>query len=116
VISARIEDARPLLASLDLAESLAFYSGRLGFALRWQGEDTLLLERDGACLQFWSCDDRRIAEHTSCYLLVSDVDALHAEWGARGVAVAPPTLRDWGMREFYVTDPHGNLLRCGQPA
>ena len=26
----------------------------------------------------------------------------------------PPEDRPWGMREFYVMDPNGNLLRFGQ--
>jgi hypothetical protein len=26
----------------------------------------------------------------------------------------PPEDRAWGMREFYVMDPSGNLLRFGQ--
>ena len=45
-----------------------------------------------------------------------DTAALHADFAQRGLQVAPPLLRDWGMREFYVIDPHGNLLKFGEPA
>ena len=34
----------------------------------------------------------------------------------RGLQVEPPQVRPWGMREFYVIDPHGNLLKFGEPA
>jgi catechol 2,3-dioxygenase-like lactoylglutathione lyase family enzyme len=46
------------------------------------------------------------------YLLVDDVDALHAELVAREVAVdLEPTDQTWGNREMYVKDPDGNSIR-----
>ncbi len=44
-----------------------------------------------------------------------DVDALHREFGARGVDVGlEPTDQSWGNREMYITDPDGNQLRFTQ--
>lgn len=106
----------PVLASLDLGESLAFYSGRLGFEVRLRTDDCLIVARDGAELHFWLCPDRYLAENTSCYVRCADSEALHHEFQARGLALAPPALRPWGMKELYVIDPHGNLLKFGEPA
>jgi uncharacterized glyoxalase superfamily protein PhnB len=45
-------------------------------------------------------------------LLVDDVDALHDEFVAKGVAIAvPPVDQTWGTREMYVKDADGNCLR-----
>ncbi len=76
-----------------------------------------IVERDGIELHFWLCQDRSIAENTSAYLRVDDVDGLHASFeGAReGGRISEVADRAWGMREFYVWDPDGNLLRCGAP-
>ena len=105
----------PVLASLDIAQSRQFYEERLGFACRLQVSDYLIMERDGCELHFWVADDRHIAEHTSCYVR-GDTGALHADFARRGLPLAPPAVRPWGMKELYVTDPHGNLLKFGEPA
>ncbi|MFN7979315.1 MAG: VOC family protein [Vicinamibacterales bacterium] len=53
-------------------------------------------------------------ELLDAYLRVDDVDALHAEFAARGIAFAR-ALDDtpWGMREFVVKDGDGRLLAFG---
>lgn len=103
----------PVLASLDLAESEVFYTLRLGFATRARHADYLIVERDGCELHFWRCDDRYVAQNTSCYVR-ADTRALHADFTQRGLALEPPQERAWGMRELYVIDPHGNLLKFGE--
>ena len=43
---------------------------------------------------------------------VQDVDALHAEFVARGVKLdTGPVDQTWGTREMYVKDADGNSLR-----
>jgi hypothetical protein len=54
---------------------------------------------------------------------VRDADSLHREWEQIGVATAPatgsrlmpPGDTDYGLREFALVDPSGNLLRVGSP-
>lgn len=104
----------PVLASLDLDESAAFYADRLGFAIALRTADYLVAVRDGCELHFWLCGERHIAENTSCYLR-GDVRALHADFTRRGLSAEAPVEREWGMRELYVIDPHGNLLKFGEP-
>ena len=46
------------------------------------------------------------------FVLVDNVDILHAELVAKGVPIAlAPTDQSWGNREMYVKDADGNSLR-----
>lgn len=115
-MTAQIHSTIPVLASLDLDESIAFYTGRLGFKKLAQYDDYAIVSRDGAELHFWACSDRQIAENTSCYVRVSSTQELHEEFAANGgMSLKPPVLQPWGMKELYVIDPHGNLLKFGEP-
>ncbi len=105
----------PVLASLDLAASQQFYTELLGFDCLHASADYLMLRRDGCELHLWHCTERHIAENTSCYVR-GDTAALHADFAQRGLLVEPPQLRDWGMREFYVTGPPGSPLMRPAPA
>ncbi len=112
----RTDMAIPLLASLDLDESLAFYA-KLGFATERVAPDYVIAERGGIESHFLDCRERHIAEITSCSIRLVVVDALYAEYAA--LDLAPGRMDEladmpWGMREFHVWDPHGNLLRIGQ--
>ncbi len=51
------------------------------------------------------------------YLWVKDVDALYAEFTAKGANVCgPPCLQFYGIREIEVRDLDGYVLTFGQPA
>lgn len=105
--------AIPVLASLNLDESASFYSTQLGFAAERYG-DYLIVRRDEMEIHFWLTDNRAFAENTSCYIRGGQVPALHAEYSARGVpGISSFEVRPWDMKEFYVIDPHGNLLKFG---
>jgi catechol 2,3-dioxygenase-like lactoylglutathione lyase family enzyme len=103
----------PVLASLDLDETAAFYTERLGFQPRLRADNYLIVEREGCEIHFWLCTERHIAENTSCYLR-GDPIALHADFARRGLNLDSPVVRPWGMRELCVIDPHGNLLKIGE--
>ena len=113
-MSAQIKSTIPVLASLNLSESVAFYTDRLGFTKVGQYDDYAIVVRDGAEIHFWSCPDRNIAENTSCYIRVMDTQRLFEEFAGKGVPVKQPAVRPWGMKELYVIDPHGNLLKFGE--
>ena len=55
-----------------------------------------------------------------CYWRVEDVDGWYRECAGLGLAeegiprVTAPEDRAWGMREFALVDPSGNLMRIGQ--
>jgi len=115
---ARLAKGCPLLASADIAASVAWYRDKLGFGVvRLEDDGSYgIVRRDEVELHFWPCKDRNIAENTSAYIRVDDVDAVQGgmSGAADGGRISPVTDRDWGMREFYVWDPDGNLLRFGQ--
>ncbi|MBB4231969.1 hypothetical protein GGD56_005861 [Rhizobium mongolense] len=75
---ARIE-VLPVLPSLDIAETLAFYRDELGFAqIVHQTPDYLIVRRDEMELHFWRTDDASLPEKTSIYMRGGRVAALHA--------------------------------------
>jgi catechol 2,3-dioxygenase-like lactoylglutathione lyase family enzyme len=110
----------PILASRDVDETAAFYR-QLGFEVvaRYDqfGPPYLLLRRDDVELHF--AEDANVdPAHNdgSCYLRLDDAQAVYDEWAPLRLGLdAVRPLRDtpWGMREFAVVDPSGNLLRIG---
>lgn len=119
-----MDRAVPILPSRDLHETLAFYE-RLGFTNRGAAPeewDYLILGRGEVELHFIAApevDPLRTA--ASCFVHVADADALHAQWEAAGVPrdeatgsrLQAPVDTDYGVREFALVDPSGNLLRVG---
>jgi catechol 2,3-dioxygenase-like lactoylglutathione lyase family enzyme len=110
----------PILPSLDIAETRDFYRDHLGFdTVGYEAQDYLILSRLFAGqrmkLHFWLADDRALCEKSASYIRGGGIDALHAEFTARKLPnLTPMTIRPWNMEEFYVFDPHGNLLKFGR--
>lgn len=110
----------PILAARDIAETIDFY-GQLGFALVRLydafGPPYLLLRRDDVELHFVHSPETDPEEsHGGCYLRLDDAQAVYEEWEPLGLqGVHPPKDTPWGMREFFVVDPSGNLIRLGTP-
>ena len=107
----------PVLPSLDIEETQDFYTRLLGFSeVVYRADDYLIVRRcAGMELHFWRTDDRTLCERTSVYLRGGGIGDLHREFSEKGVpALSPMAVRAWDMEEFYVHDPHGNLLRFGR--
>ena len=80
----------------------------------YEADDYLIVRRPGMELHFWLADDRALCEKTSVYLRGGGIGDLHREFSERNVeSLTPMTVRLWDMEEFYIRDPHGNLLRFG---
>ena len=115
----------PILPSRDLDETLIFY-GRLGFVNlgappeEW---DYPIVGRGGVVLHFVADPDvDPTSTAGSCFVYVEDADRVHAQWreagvggpaDTAGVRLEPPMDTAYGMREFALVDPSGNLLRVG---
>jgi len=110
------ELAVPILPGRDLHETLAFYE-QLGFGAIGapiETYDYLIVRRGTLELHFFhSPDIDPLTTDAMCYLRVHDADALYAEWAQRVADVEPPHDTPYGMREFGIVDPSGNLLRIG---
>lgn len=107
------------VSNADAAER--FYCRSLGFVLEFNvpaGETKrdpcyMGLARDRAFLHLSSHAGDGV-KGAAVYLICDDVDALHAEFTAKGVAIhIAPVDQTWGMRELYVLDPDGNSIRFG---
>jgi catechol 2,3-dioxygenase-like lactoylglutathione lyase family enzyme len=104
----------PVLASLDVGVSRRFYVEHLGFDVVYEAPTYLIVRRDQMELHFWLASDKIHPESTSCYIRGAQIAALHAEFSARSVPrLSTFEVRPWNMKEFYIHDPHGNLLRFG---
>lgn len=120
--------AVPIFRVSNLATSITYYTGALGYSSTGvyrhdsSGPDGYaFLSRDGVRVHLSSyAGDGPFA--TVAYFYVEGIDELHAEWSAAGADVLydhaaltrGPSDRPWGMREIYVRDPDGNVLRFGQ--
>jgi catechol 2,3-dioxygenase-like lactoylglutathione lyase family enzyme len=114
------------MPSKDLDATLAFYE-RLGFENAGSAPSEwnyLIIRRGGVQLHFYGDPDvDPLTTSSSCYVFTEDADALHDVWNAIGIPtdrvtgsrLQAPVDTDYGMREFALIDPSGNLLRVGSP-
>ncbi|WP_340608175.1 bleomycin resistance protein [Xenorhabdus bharatensis] len=107
-------EAVPVLAALDMNEMIQFYTERLGFTCDSQfGDQYGIVSRGNTELHFWSCDDKYIAENTSCYIYVENIQEVFDELKDQ-VEISDIKETSWGGLEMYLFDPSGNLLKFGQ--
>ncbi len=115
------DTAIPILPCRSLPATVDFYR-RLGFEgdLHPHG-NYAILTRGSLELHFFGFPDLVPGESiTGCYLRVADVDTIEKEISAAGLPRTGIPRQDrledkpWGMREFAVVDPDGNLIRIGQ--
>jgi uncharacterized glyoxalase superfamily protein PhnB len=115
VAQQKFEKIMPELPLADVAAGVAHYRDVLGFSVNYEMKGFAVMDRDRARILLIT----KTQKHQgigSCYVYVADADALHAEYMNKGANVeAPPVSRPWGLREFRVCDPEGNILTFGQP-
>jgi len=113
--------AIPILPSRSLEDTLVFYRC-VGFEGQIHGHgDYAILKRGPVELHFFTQRELRPAESSAgCYIRVSDVESIYrasdsAELPRKGIP-RRDALEDkpWGMKEFAIVDPDGNLIRIGQ--
>jgi catechol 2,3-dioxygenase-like lactoylglutathione lyase family enzyme len=108
----------PILPACDIAATVEFY-GTLGFRVvrlyEGFGAPYLIVRRDEVELHFFenTSQDPKRNDH-GCYLRLADAQGVYDEWAPLGLTrLHPISDTPWGMREFSVSDPSGNLLRIG---
>ena len=128
----------PLLAVYDMTAARAFYQVVLGFetvqasplvdAPEGRFSHWVWLRRDGAELMLNTAYDEgerpaaRVAEQdrwhrdATLYIGCADVDAMYADLKAKGLDLAPPQTRPYGMRQLTLTDPDGYGVCFQAPA
>ncbi|UYV35633.1 VOC family protein [Rhodobacteraceae bacterium D3-12] len=104
--------AIPILLSPDIGVTAA-YASDLGFETESFG-NYLILRGYGIELHYSYTARSDVCSETSCYIRGGGVLALHAALKARKAQrLSEIVSRPWGMTEFYLHDPHGNLLKFG---
>lgn len=111
----RLLAAIPKLASLDIERSLAFFE-QLGFRRHGAYPDYGIVERDGVQIHFWLCTDPGIPKQTACRIAVDGIQDLFQAFAPRGIIHPNDSLRlkPWGVWEFSILDPDGNLVTFQQ--
>jgi len=114
-----IKLAVPLLHVSNAAAAVEFYCHRLGFRLEFEHRPEgveadpcyMGVTHGGVWINLSSFSGDGVPGGV-VNLLVEDVDALHAEYVAKGIPInLPPVDQTWGSREMYIKDADGNCLR-----
>ncbi len=115
---ARRPSVNPILPVADMVEAVGFYR-RLGFAVEAFDDQYAWVKHCG-----WEFLHLRlvagleaVSNEATAYVHVADVDAWRsamAEVTSRRESVGEVRNEAWGMREFSVVDPSGNVVRFGE--
>lgn len=116
------DQAIPILPSRDLDQTIGFYR-QLGFTGGRHEFDAhyAILSRGEIELHFFTHRDLQAADsYAGCYLRVTDARSWFEVCSRAALPTAgiprldPLGAKPWGMLEFAIVDPSGNLLRIGQ--
>ena len=123
-----IQGMTPLLNVEDVARSIRFYQGRLGFRLEklWENKGEIgWAQLECAGIRVMLNGSHRISPRERCkrpahadtvlYFYVDDVDALHTQLRNLGEQVGELENEFHGIRDFYLRDPDGYELGFGTP-
>lgn len=115
-----VRELWPLLLVTDLERSLTFYRDQLGFAVVDEAKAAgrtfwCRLQRGGASLMLQQAEDEDgpaegSGRGVSFYFVCDDVDALYAEFVARGLKLDPPAVAYYGMKQVFVPEPGGYVI------
>jgi catechol 2,3-dioxygenase-like lactoylglutathione lyase family enzyme len=101
----------PNLAVRDIPAAQAWYGDTLGFRAAWIWEDNFgSVNADRVEIFLYESDEPKPA---ICSLFVDDVDEIYERCRPTGCVVSELELKPWGVREFSVEDPDGNVFRIG---
>lgn len=119
----RITSVIPQLRTTDLAESIRFYTGKIGFTVAFRYEDFYAGIQAGDQVFHLkqvdekdpSIDDVEHGDHFHLYLQTDDASGAAEVLKRNGV----PLVRDvhdtaWGTREFVIRDDQGHTLYFGE--
>jgi glyoxylase I family protein len=126
MMSIEIQGMTPLLQVFDMAASLEFYCGVLGFKIVQTDSNTTAPNHNWVWLRLNDidlmlntayeydkrppeADPRRLATHhdATLYFGAPDVDAVYAHLRAKGLEVKEPKVAPYGMKQLFFRDPDG---------
>jgi hypothetical protein len=120
----------PLLPCRSIDDQISFY-GALGFEVTYRQTAPNVyaaVQRGAIELHFFVMKGYEPADsYSTCYVFTSDVEGLYADFRAglkqalgripsRGIPrIGAIGDMSYGVRQFLLTDPGGNIIRIGQP-
>jgi len=104
----------PRFVVADLARAFAFYA-QLGFRPTYHDGGVAIVERDGIALHFNCFPERRRSDGV-CWIGVRNIAALYRQYLPTHAIAAPLQAKPYGLTEFCVRDPFGNLLLFAEPS
>ncbi len=108
----------PKLPFINKQQTIAFYVNQLGFTLRSDYGDYLIMDKDSIELHFFSFPT--IVPAKSDFMIYVRLDGgIEALYDAYRNAkpsfrVTPLLSQPWGQKEFSISDPNGTLLTFGE--
>jgi catechol 2,3-dioxygenase-like lactoylglutathione lyase family enzyme len=101
----------PNLAVRDVSAAQRWYQETLGLRAAWIWENNFgSVAKDHVELFLFESDDPKTA---ICSLFVDDVDEIYERCRRSGCIASELELKPWGVREFSIEDPDGNMFRIG---
>ena len=101
----------------DIEKSIEFYRDKLGFDVTFEWGEPVqyaVLKSGDVSVHLVVKDDPKYqpsSVHTALYVFVHDVDEVYEELKANGASITNEIAdRDYGMRDFDITDPDGFQL------
>jgi uncharacterized glyoxalase superfamily protein PhnB len=106
---------QPVFKVTDVSTSVAWFS-RAGFDVSFHDDTYAFAHRDrDLTIHLAHTTEDSAAGHGILYLRCQDADRVAEEWRQAGIEVVGPRDEDYGMREGFVSDPDGNMIRFGSP-
>jgi len=124
--TAKLLRSAPYFPVANVEQTVAFYEQVLGFRCEYSAGTPLqfaICSRDGLAIMLRRvpASERIVPSEKQggtwdAFLWVSDADALHAEFNAKGadIVYGPLIQEAYQMREFAVRDRDGHVLGFGQ--
>ena len=112
-------EIKAFVPARDFLASKEFYAA-LGFEIPWSSEDLAYVRVESVSFLLQRFFVPEHASNFMMHLLVESVDDWYSMVLASGVcerfniAIEPPQLRPWRIKDFCLIDPSGVLWRIGQ--
>lgn len=107
----------PVFRMFDESKAYEFYVGFLGFVIDWKhrfepGLPIYMQVSRGGCRIHLSEHHGDATPGGAARILITKIDAFHAELSAKAYKYARPGIQEtpWRTREITVSDPFGNRL------
>jgi catechol 2,3-dioxygenase-like lactoylglutathione lyase family enzyme len=99
----------PRFVVTNLEQALAFYR-QLGFQTTYQDEDFAIVTRDSVDLHLNHFPDALERKCSVCWIAVTNSEPLYQRYLPTNAIHSPLRAQPWGLKEFSVGDPFGNLI------